>query len=1213
MIIHFSEEFHKYTNSLERIEVEGRDVAECLTRTFNRFPQLMLFLSAKNQAEAAKTSIKLNGEFIFEPEDLWVEVGELDELEFGRDIPEGESAGARMIVGAALIITAVALATMGQAPAGWTAFNTGLAMFGGSLALGGLAEVIAGRPSLPGDPGTSPTYSSFSGIQNTTTPGTPIGIVYGTHRVGGHVINAYTEAINEVNSYLNAQFALSEGEIESISDVEINDRSFTAYQDISLFWRKGTKEQLPLTPISTQYNDGIDSYELASKFYLLRYSDYTEYDSIEIPAQTTHLEFNITADTRDYAARQRQITYVLQLKDINGVVLSDSIVTLYKSAKPVSIVARFPLYQAPVLPIVGSLSVSMPIKSITTAYNKEHIGYLIDLEGYFDVYLTKISIINTNIANVDYAPAMVHFNDIRNTQSINQLITPQTVATDGTLQGGAQYTTQTEVNKVYLNITAPALFSGGGTKGASVDFKIGYWRVGDTSTNPTYYQDLNNGGTTTFTLSHTTGTTSEKYRRVQVNLPELDYWRIVVWRETPVHDGDVLISDQISLGDVTESSPGGQIYPHTALLGVVVRATDQLSGSMPTITSLVKGVKVSVPTGYSGAERTWTSEWDGTLAEDKQWTDNPVWCMYDLITNKRYGFGDYFKISEEKKGLILHNFVEMANYCDVRLKDDGTVTEDLSDATARCRFSLNLVIDESKSAIEWLNTICACMRASLFYTEGAVYIDIDQAKNISQLFTMSSISEYTQSRSSRTEVPNTYEIQFLDKNNGYETTILSVEDPDFQADPTIEQRSKTIQFRGVTDEKQVRSLTKYALYSGKLARTFVSFKTFSQGLRTMVGDVIGVQHDVPRWGEAGRVISCTDEVDFYRLELADEITLVGGYSYQVCLARAGKDPEFADVISESGVSNFIDIAKTLTFVPEKNDEFIVGLTTNTVKAFRVLSLKRDTDEKVEVSAVEYTSALFPMCDNININSGSITYSPYESVEEPVRVSVSNVTVRATTYLDSSGVCKTGAIVQYTPPTDTYWKGVNVYYGLGSYSTMLPLNANGTVEVQEISEAGTYSFAVASVYADGTRQTVVEAPTTSINVRTLKPTVEDLALGVVKLTLAGLRDSATTFTGRDVYFEWGPPILAATLGFYTTDWYTAAWLSGYKVEILNTDLSLRRTVISAIPSFTYTYEMNKQDGAAPTRAIIIRVTAMTNSGELFLPSLLSVSNPAPSAL
>ena len=33
--------------------------------------------------------------------------------------------------------------------------------------------------------------------------------------------------------------------------------------------------------------------------------------------------------------------------------------------------------------------------------------------------------------------------------------------------------------------------------------------------------------------------------------------------------------------------------------------------------------------------------WDGNFKSELEWTDNPAWILYDIITNDRYGLGEY--------------------------------------------------------------------------------------------------------------------------------------------------------------------------------------------------------------------------------------------------------------------------------------------------------------------------------------------------------------------------------------------------------------------------------------------------------------------------------------------------------------------------------------------------------------------------------------------
>src|SRR4030095_11162739 len=80
---------------------------------------------------------------------------------------------------------------------------------------------------------------------------------------------------------------------------------------------------------------------------------------------------------------------------------------------------------------------------------------------------------------------------------------------------------------------------------------------------------------------------------------------------------------QPALESVTEVQAGAQSYPNTALLGLRSVATDQLQGNLPNVTVEVRGRTVRI----------------GTFNPGEAWTDNPAWCVMDLLTSTRYGDG----------------------------------------------------------------------------------------------------------------------------------------------------------------------------------------------------------------------------------------------------------------------------------------------------------------------------------------------------------------------------------------------------------------------------------------------------------------------------------------------------------------------------------------------------------------------------------------------
>lgn len=91
-------------------------------------------------------------------------------------------------------------------------------------------------------------------------------------------------------------------------------------------------------------------------------------------------------------------------------------------------------------------------------------------------------------------------------------------------------------------------------------------------------------------------------------------------------------------------------YPNTPILGMKIKASEQLNSSTPTITALCKGRQCPV---YDGSAIT------------HQWTRNPAWIACDILTNKRYGAGASF--SEDDIDWV--SAKEWADYCDGLIYD----------------------------------------------------------------------------------------------------------------------------------------------------------------------------------------------------------------------------------------------------------------------------------------------------------------------------------------------------------------------------------------------------------------------------------------------------------------------------------------------------------------------------------------------------------------
>jgi len=140
----------------------------------------------------------------------------------------------------------------------------------------------------------------------------------------------------------------------------------------------------------------------------------------------------------------------------------------------------------------------------------------------------------------------------------------------------------------------------------------------------------------------------------------------------PVREGEAAAryKEKMSLAAVTEVTPVQLSYPNSVVIGSRVNARDY--PSIPTRNYNLKMSRVAVPSNYDAEARTYEGSWNGlfkgqssrddSIAEEaKTWTDNPAWCMYDLISNKRYGVGRFGIRPENIDRWTLY---KIAKYCD---------------------------------------------------------------------------------------------------------------------------------------------------------------------------------------------------------------------------------------------------------------------------------------------------------------------------------------------------------------------------------------------------------------------------------------------------------------------------------------------------------------------------------------------------------------------
>jgi predicted phage tail protein len=140
----------------------------------------------------------------------------------------------------------------------------------------------------------------------------------------------------------------------------------------------------------------------------------------------------------------------------------------------------------------------------------------------------------------------------------------------------------------------------------------------------------------------------------------------------PIKEGEqaARYKEKSSLAAITEITPIKLSYPNSVVIGTRVNAKDV--ASVPTRNYNLKLKKVAVPNNYNPETRQYNGSWNGlfygqSTRQDavpdggKYWTDNPAWCLYDMISNKRYGVGRFGIKPEDIDRWTLY---KIAKYCD---------------------------------------------------------------------------------------------------------------------------------------------------------------------------------------------------------------------------------------------------------------------------------------------------------------------------------------------------------------------------------------------------------------------------------------------------------------------------------------------------------------------------------------------------------------------
>ena len=394
-------------------------------------------------------------------------------------------------------------------------------------------------------------------------------------------------------------------------------------------------------------------------------------------------------------------------------------------------------------------------------------------------------------------------------------------------------------------------------------------------------------------------------------------------------------------------------YPNTVLIGIKVGAENFTS--VPQIGADMLGIKVKVPTNYDPKSRTYSGIWNGTF--QTVYSNNPAWIFYDLLTNSRYGAGQYIEESQVDR----YSLYSIAQYCDELVPDGRGGFEP--------RLTFNAYITDRGGAYEVLSALAASFRGMLYFSEGTIFAIQDRPKTVTKIFSPANTIEEVDGDGNVTAPSFNYEGTALKARKT--VALVSWNDPDDQYKAKIEYvedragidrygyRELEIRAFGTTSQGQAQRIGRWALLTDQLETEIVTFKTATEGFFILPGEIIGIA-DPAKGGKryGGRLLGAS----LSGVTIDAPFVIASGLSYQASVMTVSGTVDSRTVTNAPGESSFLAFSSPLSSVPQAGAPWVLQENNDGVRKFRVISLVEDSGI-VTVLASLYDESKFTETDS----------------------------------------------------------------------------------------------------------------------------------------------------------------------------------------------------------------------------------------------------------
>ncbi|EEU2937339.1 host specificity protein J, partial [Escherichia coli] len=431
------------------------------------------------------------------------------------------------------------------------------------------------------------------------------------------------------------------------------------------------------------------------------------------------------------------------------------------------------------------------------------------------------------------------------------------------------------------------------------------------------------------------------------NLPPRPF-NIRMVRETADSTTDQL-QNKTLWSSYTEIIDVKQCYPNTAIVGLQVDA-EQFGGQQMTVNYHIRGRIIQVPSNYDPEKRTYSGIWDGSLKP--AYSNNPAWCLWDMLTHPRYGMGKRLGAADVDKWALY----AIGQYCDQRVPDGFGGTEP--------RMTFNAYLSQQRKAWDVLSDFCSAMRCMPVWNGQTLTFVQDRPSDVVWPYTNSDVVVddngvgFRYSFSALKDRHTAVEVNYTDPQNGWQTSTELVEDP--EAILRYGRNLLKMDAFGCTSRGQAHRAGLWVIKTELLETQTVDFTLGSQGLRHTPGDIIEIcDNDYAGTLTGGRVLSI--DAATRTLTLDREVTLPETGTSAVNLINGSGKPVSVDITAHPAPDR-IQVS-TLPDGVETYGVWGLSLPSLRRRLFRCVSIRENTDGTFAITAVQHVPEKEAIVDN----------------------------------------------------------------------------------------------------------------------------------------------------------------------------------------------------------------------------------------------------------